>query len=74
MLSAVVFCCILLLTLLTNLSTEGNSVDPDQAAPNGAVWSGSTLFEKEVSKTFRQTTKADDVCCDWSRVNSHELT
>ena len=57
MLSAVVFCCILLLTLLANLSRETTSVDPDQTAP--------TLFEQETSKTFRQTTKADEVCCDW---------
>ena len=29
-----------------HLDKEGwaNSVDPDQTAPNGAVWSGSTLF------------------------------
>ena len=32
------------LTLLTNLSIEANRVDPDQTAPIGAVWSGSTLF------------------------------
>ena len=24
-----------------------NSVDPDQTAPEGAVWSGSTLFAEE---------------------------
>ena len=26
------------------LSIEANSVDPEQTAPIGAVWSGSTLF------------------------------
>ena len=26
------------------LSEIANSVDPDQTAPKGAVWSGSTLF------------------------------
>ena len=26
------------------LSGMANSVDPDQTAPSGAVWSGSTLF------------------------------
>ena len=36
------------LTLLTNLSIEANSVDPDQTAPIGAVGSGSTLFVIEV--------------------------
>ena len=35
--SAFVFCCKFLLTLLTNLNTEVNSVDPDQIAPTGAV-------------------------------------
>ena len=47
------------------LSKEANSVDPEQTAPIGAVWSGSTLFAKEASLTFQQTRKADDFCCDW---------
>ena len=40
-----------------------NSVDPDQTAPIGAVWSGSTLFAfllkfiKNVSKSMQQMTK-----------------
>ena len=29
------------------LSIEANSVDPEQTAPIGAVWSGSTLFAIE---------------------------
>ena len=51
--SAEVFCCKYLLTLfkLINLSTEANSVDPVHT-----VQHGSTLFEQETSKTFRQTT------------------
>ena len=40
-------------------------MDPDQTAPIGAVRSGSTLFVGQASKTFQQTTKADDFCCDW---------
>ena len=28
---------------------EANIVDPDQTAPTGAVWSGSTLFVYEAS-------------------------
>ena len=40
------------LTLLTTVSVEGNSVDPDQTAPTGAVESGSTLFDQEPFKTF----------------------
>ena len=31
------FVCTYLLTLLTNVSMEANSVDPDQTAPIGAV-------------------------------------
>ena len=37
---------------------EANSVDPDQTAPTGAVWSEYTLFVEEFSKTFQQRTKA----------------
>ena len=33
MLSVQVICCIYLLTLLTNVSLEANSVDPDQTSP-----------------------------------------
>ena len=51
--------------LLTNVSIEANSVDQDQTAPTGAVCFGSTLFVEEASKTIQQTTKADDLCCDW---------
>ena len=43
------------------VSIETNSVDPDQTAPIRAVGSGSTLFDKEASKTFQQTTKANDI-------------
>ena len=46
---AKVICCIYLLTLLTNVSMEANSVDQDQTAPVGAVWSGSTLFDQGAS-------------------------
>ena len=31
------------------LSIEANSVDPEQTAPIGAVWAGSTLFAIEAS-------------------------
>ena len=34
---------------LFNISIEANIVDPDQTAPIGAVWSGSTLFVYEAS-------------------------
>ena len=44
---------------------EANSVDPDQTAPIGAVWSGSTLFDVEGSKIFWQRSKADDNQYDW---------
>ena len=45
--SAEVVCCKYCLTLLTNLSIEANSVDPEQTAPIGAVCSGSKLFAIE---------------------------
>ena len=56
--------CIYLLKLLINVSKETNSVDPDQVAPTGAVQSGPALFNQEDSK-FQQTTKSDDICCNW---------
>ena len=31
------------------LSIKANSLDPEQTAPVGAVWSGSTLFAIEAS-------------------------
>ena len=40
-------------------------MDPEQTAPIGAVWSGSTLFAIEASLTFQQTRKADNFSCDW---------
>ena len=36
------------LQLLPNASLGANSVDPDQTAPTGAVWCGSTLFDREI--------------------------
>ena len=50
---------------MTNLSIEANSVDPEQTAPIGAVWSGATLFVIEASYIVQQTRKADDFCCNW---------
>ena len=44
-----------------------NSVDPDQAAPIGAVCSGSTLFASALNSSvmlgifLQQTTSADDI-------------
>ena len=51
--------------LLTNLIIEVNRVDRDQTAPIRAVRSGFTLIVLEAYKTFQQTTKVDDFCCDW---------
>ena len=42
--AAEVVCCKYLPNITDELSIEANSVDPDQTAPKGAVWSGSTLF------------------------------
>ena len=44
-----VVCCKLLPNITEELSLEANSVDPEQTAPIGAVWSGSTLFAIEAS-------------------------
>ena len=46
-----VFCWIFLLTFQTYFCIQANSVDPNQTAPRGAVWSGSTLFAKITFKT-----------------------
>ena len=55
---AFVICCIYLLALLTDVSVEANSFDPDQTAPTGSTLfdqvdpdpngskSGSTLFDQ----------------------------
>ena len=43
-LSAEVVCCKYMPNITDELSIEVNSVDPEQTAPIGAVWSGPTLF------------------------------
>ena len=54
MLSVQVICCIYLLTLLTNVSIEANSVDPDQTAPVRLLWVY-TVCDLVASKTFQTT-------------------
>ena len=49
MLSVEVVCCKSLPNITDELSIEANSVDQEQTAPIGAVWSGSTLFAIEGS-------------------------
>ena len=44
MLSVYVVCWIFVQIFQTYFCMQANSVDPEQTAPNGAVWSGSTLF------------------------------
>ena len=63
--SAEVVCCKELPNNIEELKIEANSVDPEQTAPIGAVWSGPTLFAIEASEIFQQTRKAEDFCCDW---------
>ena len=47
----------------TYFCIQANSVDPDQTAARGSVWSWSTLFAQ---MTFKITPgKADDNCCVW---------
>ena len=62
MLSVYVICWIFLQTFQPYFRIQANSMDPDQTAPKGAVWSGSTLFAKMTLKT---DDKADDNSCDW---------
>ena len=57
--SVYVVCWIFLQTFLTNFCIQANSVDPDQTAPKGAVWSGSTLFAEMTYKVTAED-KADD--------------
>ena len=52
--SVYVICWIFLQTFQTYFCIQANSVDPDQTALKGAVWSGSTLFEKI---TFKITSR-----------------
>ena len=54
MLSAYVVCWIVLQTFQTYFYIHANTVDPDQTAPKGAVWSGSTLFAE---MTFKITSR-----------------
>ena len=55
--SIYVVCWIFLQTFQTYFCIQANSVDPDQTAPLGAVWSGSTLFAKITFKITKQMTK-----------------
>ena len=49
-LSVYVVSWIFLQTFQTYFCMQANSVDPDQTAPKGAVWSGFTLFAKIIFK------------------------
>ena len=64
MLSIYVVCWIFLQTFQTYFCIQANDVDPDQSAPGGAVWSGSTLSAKWHLKS-QADDKEDDNCCDW---------
>ena len=52
-------------SILTNLSIEANNVDPDQTAPIGAVWSGSTMFVQDAFFNIRADDKTDAIYCFW---------
>ena len=47
--SAVVVGCKKLPNITNELSIDANRLDPEQTAPIGAVWSGSTLFAIEAT-------------------------
>ena len=57
------------------LSIQTNSVDPDQTAPRGAVWSGSILFAIGSFKRKNQQTRFGRFVCLFcyftSQVNSY---
>ena len=50
MTSVYIVCWIFLQTFQTYFCIQANSVDPDQTAPRGTVWSESTLFAKMAFK------------------------
>ena len=63
-----VICLYRLLHLLANFLNIlfciwANSVDPDQTAPRGAVWSGSTLFATMTFKVFSRRQSRRQFCC-----------
>ena len=47
--------------LTAQSDTWVNSVDPDQTAPKGAVWSGSTLFTIQLELAIGKSFIADHV-------------
>ena len=52
MLSVYVVCWIFLQNFQTYFYIQASSVDPDQTAPRGAVWSESTLFANHKQMTI----------------------
>ena len=61
-------------TFQTYFCIQANSVDPDQTAPKGAVWSGSTLFAKMTFLNHKQTTKQTTIVVIGSlRVNNYNV-
>ena len=63
-------CWIFLQTFQIYFCIQANSMDPDQTAPRGAVWSveQSDLGPHCLQKWFLKSQaddKADDHCCDW---------
>ena len=63
--SVYVVCWIFLLTFQTYFCMQANSVDPDQTAPRGAVWPGSTLFAKRIFLNHKQMTKQTTIVVTW---------
>ena len=54
MLSAYYICCIYSNALQNTFVMEANTMNPDQTAPKGAVWSGSILFAIKIIKVHKQ--------------------
>ena len=64
-LSAQVVCCKQLPNITEELSLEANSVDPEQTAPRSSLVWVHTVCHRGGLKTFQQTRKAENFCCDW---------
>ena len=64
MMSVYVVCWIFLQTFQTYFCILANSMDPDQTAPGGAVWSRPHCLQKWFFIS-QADDKADDNCYDW---------
>ena len=67
MLSAYYVCCIFSNEIQNTFTLEANTMNPDKAAPKGAVWSGFILFAIYASKVSLADQLADDNRDEWQK-------